>query len=528
MVCVASCNESMTNPYMIVPYPSQQVLNFCVPTTAAIQAIAANTVSSSFSSTASQFTRVMGDLNVCWPVLAGCGAGAILVALLYVFLLQCMAGLLVWGAICITIVMGAAMAFFMVQTGTNPSSVSSLGGSTNALVLTYAGYTLGALVFLFCCAIIFLRQRINIAVQVSKEAASAVMEMPGMQLYPFLPFLCLMIYAGYWIVLSIYMASVMVKSSVPLESMLSPLPGRPSLNNPRIQYAFNDTYQYMFAYHFFHLLWNIEFLIYFSYLVMSGSVADWYFTAWNEDSRKLRGSEPGQLTNWPVVSSFFRSMKHIGSICFASFIIAVIQFIRAMILYIEEKTKNIDENNVVLKYMRACVFCCLSCFFKCLECCMDKINKNGLIMMAIRGESFCSSTCSAFRLVWNNLARVAAVSVVGSILISVGQVVVALGCAAICGAVLTYMAPYSTTVTSILLPCMITFIVAYFVASLFLSIFDAAIDTIFICFLLDEDRNGNSGQMLASQNLQDIINAYAADSKEMADKRKTPIVKADE
>jgi hypothetical protein len=252
-----------------------------------------------------------------------------------------------------------------------------------------------------------------------------------------------------------------------------------------------------------------------------------YFTPWNEDGKKVRGSEPDQLTNWPVIASFFRALKHIGSVCFASLIIAIIQFIRAVILYIQEKTKDLGEENPVAKYTRALIFCCLNCFFKCLECCMDKLNKNGLIMMAITGEPFCSSTCKAFSLVWNNLARVASVSVVGSILISVGQVMVALVCSAICAAVLTYMDPYKTSVSSILMPSAIVFVMAYFVASLFLTIFDASIDTIFLCFLLDEDKNGNSGKMLASANFQDIINANAAESKDIADKRKQPVLVAD-
>lgn len=53
-------------------------------------------------------------------MLAGCGVGAIFVALLYVALLQCMAGGLVWGAITVVICGGAALAYFMTITGLDP------------------------------------------------------------------------------------------------------------------------------------------------------------------------------------------------------------------------------------------------------------------------------------------------------------------------------------------------------------------------------------------------------------------------
>jgi hypothetical protein len=160
MICVANCNETLSSPYMIVPYASEKVLNFCVPTAAAAAGMssASNVITSTFGSSAQAFSRVIGtcrqcittrpcdpllfvtfcgmsnaclhifpqcfdipgDLQTCYPVLAGCGVGAIFVALLYVALLQCMAGGLVWGAITVVIGGGAALAYFMTITGLDP------------------------------------------------------------------------------------------------------------------------------------------------------------------------------------------------------------------------------------------------------------------------------------------------------------------------------------------------------------------------------------------------------------------------
>jgi hypothetical protein len=365
-----------------------------------------------------------------------------------------------------------------------------------------------------------------------------------MQLFPVVPFVFLAIYAAYWIISCIYIASVLTQTSVPLETGLAQInPGGLSLPNPRIASSINQTFQYLLAYQFFHLLWSVAFLHYFTFLVIAGAVADWYFTPWTKEQTKERGSEEGQLTNWPVLASFGRSMHHLGTVSVCALLVAIVQFIRAVIAYVQAKTESVGDENSASKMLKSILLCCLQCCFKCLECCLDKISKNGLIMTAIRGDNFCQGACSSFKLLWNNVARVAAINLVGTILINVGQVLIALASAAGVAAALLYMSPYNTTVSSILLPALLVFVLAYFVASLFLSIFDAAVDTIFICFLLDEEHNGNlyaflltfffsvnfsfyaklielladlRGRMMASQNLQDIIAANSVSDEKKA------------
>lgn len=46
---------------------------------------------------------------------------------------------------------------------------------------------------------------------------------------------------------------------------------------------------------------------------------------------------------------------HLGSIAFGSFIIAVIQFIRAVLEYVDRQMKTASPNNFVMKYMMACI-----------------------------------------------------------------------------------------------------------------------------------------------------------------------------
>ena len=46
---------------------------------------------------------------------------------------------------------------------------------------------------------------------------------------------------------------------------------------------------------------------------------------------------------------------HLGSIALGSFIIAVIQFIRAVLEYVDRQMKTANPNNMVMKYLMGCL-----------------------------------------------------------------------------------------------------------------------------------------------------------------------------
>ncbi len=108
-----------------------------------------------------------------------------------------------------------------------------------------------------------------------------VRDIPTMVFFPILPFFCVICYAIWWI----YTATLLfaVKTNVwtanPTEftSVPSLKPsGWPSVPNPSnaaqvgfYATAWNTDMQSAFCIHFFHLLWNVQFWVYFSFLVWS-------------------------------------------------------------------------------------------------------------------------------------------------------------------------------------------------------------------------------------------------------------------
>ena len=64
----------------------------------------------------------------------------------------------------------------------------------------------------------------------------------------------------------------------------------------------------------------------------------------------------------------------------------------------------------------------------------------------------------------------------------------------------------------------VAFLLSYMVASLFMVVYDTTIDTVFLCFLVDEEVNAVDGQMLASKGLLKVIGKYEKESQDMASK----------
>lgn len=59
---------------------------------------------------------------------------------------------------------------------------------------------------------------------------------------------------------------------------------------------------------------------------------------------------------------------------------------------------------------------------------MKFINQNAYIMVAIKGTSYCSSAIRAIKLIISNALRLAAVNIIGDVLILLGKLCVAAAC----------------------------------------------------------------------------------------------------
>lgn len=108
--------------------------------------------------------------------------------------------------------------------------------------------------------------------------------------------------------------------------------------------------QYYLAYHIFGLLWTNQFIVGFGYVVIAHCIGEYYW------KRGLRSD----MTTLPVWTGMkVTILHHLGSIAFGSFIVAVIQFVRLMLEYIDRKTKKMQQGNPAAKWVMCCLRYCL-------------------------------------------------------------------------------------------------------------------------------------------------------------------------
>lgn len=521
IICVSSCDatDNYGNSDASVPtltrmayrYKTSQLGYYCLPTTAALDLLPSVSVDWESSDITRQCSQAAADTAATWHALAISAGAALIITFLFVAFLGKCAGCVLLTAIAAIIGGSSLISAFLIVWGLD--STHRVADPNLAKAALVFGVVLAAMVLIALCVLIAMYTRIRIAVEVVKEAAHAVGDMKSIICFPLVPFIITLCYIALWAACMIYVFSV--TETAPLSSLPSSM--RTLATTPASMWAgssvstnanpltYYPTYRTNYwrglaAYLFFHLLWQIQFFFYFGYLTFAGATADWYFTPRDKEGYKIVGGPDG-LSRCPVCRSCCRSLRyHIGTVALSSLIIAVIQFIRAVLLYVEKKTVGSPPNK-----LQQIVFCVIQCCLKCVQCCMDKINKNALIWVAITGDSFGTAACSSFQLLWKNIGRTLAIMSVSSVLIFISKFSVA---AITAGIALAIIPRVYDNITSPLMPCIIIFIIAYVVCSIFMVVFHAIIDTIFLCFLIDEDVNTRAQKpMMATKSLANLVSS---------------------
>merc|ERR1712156_907536 len=192
-----------------------------------------------------------------------------------------------------------------------------------------------------------------------------------------------------------------------------------------------------------------------------------------------------------------------------AFIIAAINTLRAILTYIEAQT-DVKEPSTLQKVMLRCAHCVLNC----LQCIFDRVNKNGFIICAINGFPFCASSFRGLRLIFANILRVAALTMVSEYLQFIGKICIMGICTTACVFTMMYADEYEGEVVSILFPAICVALISYIIASLYMLVFQVGIDTTFMCFLIDETVNP-SNRLRAHEEVRRLFVSAEKESLEM-------------
>ncbi|XP_032997584.1 choline transporter-like protein 4 [Lacerta agilis] len=459
---------------------------------------------------------------------------ALVLSLIFLMLLRCIAKTLVW-AIIVGVLVTAAYGIYHCYTeyqklNQEGATIKKVGFTTNVGAYRSVKETWLAALIILCVVegimlltLVFLRKQIMIAITLIKEASRAIGYMMSSLLYPLVTFVLLIICVAYWGITALYLAT----SGAPLYRIVpkndsspdcigisgndscSPMTFNASTYWPClvdcIFFKYNDEGLFqrnlfnLQIYNFVGLLWCINFVIALGQCVLAGAFASYYW-AFNK---------PQDIPTCAVCSAFVRTLRyHIGSLAFGSLVLTIVQLIRIVLEYMDHKLK--DSSNGAAK----CLLCCMKCCFWCLEKFVKFLNRNAYIMIAIYGKNFCVSAKNAFMLLMRNAARVVVLDKVTDLLLFLGKLLVVGGVGILSFFFFTGRIPIdkpefkSPVLNYYWLPILTVVVGSYFIAQGFFSVYNMCVDTLFLCFLEDLERNDGSERKpyYMSKSLMNILN----------------------
>ncbi|KAI8912478.1 plasma-membrane choline transporter-domain-containing protein, partial [Gorgonomyces haynaldii] len=472
-------------------YASSAALSRCLPSDLSTLSTVANVTGVTSSTILSAGTNTVAssvaDIVTAWPALAGALGASLILCFIWLLLLQVFSSIIVWITILgvnLVLIAGAAWLYFywqaelliynnamsggnatatgivaQINSATGISSLTSSLSQTEVNAIMYAFYVMAVIagiILLICIAMI---RRIAIAVQILKVASQACMKMPLIVFFPISIWIGICGLLVYFIYIGLYLIT-------------------PTTTPPPLSIGSLDiNYQYMdYILNYFHLfgfLWGVFFLSAFSQTTVAGAIASWYWTIDKTERMIL-----------PVTKSAARTCRyHLGSLALGSFLVALIELIRIIFYQISRQLSK--SGNSYLKYLVACIQCCLSC----ISMLVKFINKNAYIMIAVNGKAFFKSAGDATALLIRNAAKTVAINLVSDFILILSKLIVS---ATIGFALYVYLSMYGSALGTIRNPYVIVVVGAigsFIVAIAFFSVYHMAIDTIFLCALEDMEKH---------------------------------------
>ncbi|XP_062284609.1 choline transporter-like protein 5-A [Scomber scombrus] len=440
------------------------------------------------------------------------------VSLVFILLLRFTAGLLLWLTIISVILLLAYGMWYcsmeLSQLRHKPGSdvaIVEVGLQTDLQVYLQLRQTwiillvsLGVTEASILLMLIFLRRRVRVAIALLREASRAISHIMSTLFYPVITFLLLTVCISYWTVTAVYLAS----SGDAVYKVMSPDVSCPYANNTCNPETFNRSNiskeasclgsQCLFAfyggetsYHRYLFLLQLSNLLIFLWLVNFSLALEQCTLAGAFSSYYWARRKPQDIPPCPLFSSFSRALRyHTGSLAFGALILSVVQLVRIVLEYLEQKLKGLDNS------LSRFIMCCLKCCFWCLEKFIRYMNRNAFIMVAIYGKNFCTSAREAFFLLMRNVVRVAVLDRVTDFLLFLGKVLIAGGVGAIAFLFFTREIPVIQEEVPNLnyywIPLLTVVIGAYLIAHGFFSVYAMCVDTLFLCFCDDLERNDGS------------------------------------
>jgi len=396
---------------------------------------------------------------------------------------------------------GADIAAFEVAGWPRISNLGRFDISTNAVADPTAFYTgIGVLcggILLWCCMMCFWTTLFNI-VDKMQMASKALLAMPHLLTVPLItfPFSIGVLSAFCLVTVAMYSSGQYQTESISPIIPDSGLLWSDVLKNLDLPYAdhygtdlVTATYQtpdsldnvtlgVEFFINLFWMFWGLKIIDFFNFLVVSGCVADWYLDKELVDNPEAnnefkKGACGGNCCR--IFKAIWRAIRyHLGTIAFAAALVAAIQTVTAILVYVKQQIG--DTENPFAKLILKVVMGVM----KCLECIMNRCSKSTLVVTAVLGSPFCAGCGKTLQMFFNNMATMGLGTGMIMFLCMLSNIMIALFSSGTAGALyLGVRGPED--IKSNVYPLVFSLFCSFFIARLLLTVWDCAATTVLVC-----------------------------------------------
>jgi len=472
-ICVAECPMTDTGTHTcydaatnttteVQDYPTNAVAKrYCVPQSHDLREDFEDKLSA--NEVAKYFTEAVATARGSWPALLGAFLLAIFFSYVYLGLVHCFAGVIMWTAMALLIIIPALVGGFLIYADFH-GGLDGLPSSGDEDTDLYVGIAALCVSLVFMMITVCMASAINRAIQVIEMAASAIFQMPTMLLEP---------------LLSLVMRSIVFFS---LTTGFVMLVSVGKVQKEEIYRSFEyEWYEWCFLiFYVIMFIWLASLVTAIPQFAVAYASQIWYFTE-HDGSGNKQG-----VPCCPFAYGYFLAFSYqLGTLAYGSLVIGLTWLVRMVLsVLVGEMT---DNDSTIGKCLASCCLCCVSCY----EGFVRLLSKNAYIYSAIYSTDFCYSARQAMSLIVSYGGSVATMHGATWIFEVAGVGLITAACAITANWVVVndenYNIPSSEYyVEDPIVMSVLAGMVGFLVAIGFVLTFSAVADSLFVCNVVDE------------------------------------------
>lgn len=320
-----------------------------------------------------------------WKPLVISGVLAFVLGYAYLFFLNFAVGHLMWASMVVLTVLPISGGIYLLSAAAD-HGIDGIKGSGDGhwdAIVGLSAVVLGICFLLIACC---RRRSIDMAIGCIEAACECIVDLPSVLLEPLITlffkciFLVTMLFGFFWL-----LSCGTLKDHGMYRSL-----------------EYSDKEKVYIVYYVFMMIWVNELCSAMSHFVLAFITQRWYFTPYQ---RGCIGREKADLPVFAILQAYRIGLCfHLGSLAFGAVVIAFVRVLRMALAYV---AKNADESgNCIAACLAKAAFCCLTC----CEGCLQFLNKNAYMDIALYSSNFCIAAQRANALIAGEITAVGALT----------------------------------------------------------------------------------------------------------------------